>query len=216
MINRLLFAVFVLLPLALAGAASADPPVQPRRMGITQSGEVAQLSYSARDLINQAALKKLDSGLPQRMVVQHFVYTRARAEPVAISGHSCRVVYDLWQAVDRVEYEAFGAAPVAYAYKSRSEVLERCLVMRAVPIALGVELHGIARIYVASLIELNPLSSTTVARIRRWLARPRGDYNIESKSFFGSFVSLFVNDRIGAAERVLRLRSQDVELAPWL
>ena len=216
MIKRVLFASLLCLTLALAQRALAEPPIQTRRMGITQSGDVAQLSYSARDLINEAALKKLDSGLPQRMVVQHFVYTKARAEPVAISGHSCRVVYDLWQAVYRVEYEAFGAAPVAYAYKSRTEVLERCLVMRAVPIALGVELHGIARIYVASLIELNPLSSTTVARIRRWLARPRGDYNIESKSFFGSFVSLFVNDRIGAAERVLRLRSQDVELAPWL
>jgi hypothetical protein len=66
------------------------------------------------------------------------------------------------------------------------------------------------------LIELNPLSSSTLARIRRWLARPRGDYNVEGKSFFGSFVSLFVNDRIGAAERVLRLRSQEFELAPWL
>jgi hypothetical protein len=39
---------------------------------------------------------------------------------------------------------------------------------------------------------------------------------VEGKSFFGSFVSLFVNDRIGSAERVLRLRSQEVELAPWL
>ena len=196
--------------LLCARRVAAEPTLQPRRMGIVQSGEVAQLSYSARDLINAAALKKLDSGLPQRMVVQHFVYTKNRAEPVAVSGHSCRVVYDLWQAVYRVEYEAFGAAPVAYAYKSRSEVLERCLVMRLVPILLGVELHGIRQIYVASLIELNPLSSSTVARIRRWLARPRGDYNsIDGKSFFGSFVSLFVNDRIGTAERVLRLRSQE-------
>ena len=215
--TRVLFVVALCLASLFARRVAAEPTLQPRRMGIVQSGEVAQLSYSARDLINAAALKKLDSGLPQRMVVQHFVYTKNRAEPVAVSGHSCRVVYDLWQAVYRVEYEAFGAAPVAYAYKSRSEVLERCLVMRTVPILLGVELHGIRRIYVASLIELNPLSSSTVARIRRWLARPRGDYNsIDGKSFFGSFVSLFVNDRIGAAERVLRLRSQDIELAPWL
>jgi hypothetical protein len=214
--QRFLFAIALYLWAWLPLRASAEPTIQTRRMGLVQTGEVAQLSYSARDLINVNALKKLDSGLPQRMVVQHFVYARGRAEPVAISGHSCRVVYDLWQAVYRVEYEAFGVPPVAYAYKSRAEVLERCLVMHAVPILLGVELHGIAQIYVASLIELNPLSSTTVARIRRWLARPRGDYNLDGKSFFGSFVSLFVNDRIGAAERVLRLRSQDIELAPWL
>jgi hypothetical protein len=214
--KRLLYIRTVSLLAAHAPRALAEPTIQPRRMGLVQSGEVAQLSYSARDLLNSALLKKLDSGLPQRVVVQHFVYARGRTEPVAISGHSCRVVYDLWQAVYRVEYEAFGVPPVAYAYKSRSEVLERCLVMRNVPILLGVELHGIAQIYVASLIELNPLSSTTVARIRRWLARPRGDYTVDGKSFFGSFVSLFVNDRIGAAERVLRLRSQDIELSPWL
>lgn len=210
------FALTLLVLGAWATRAEAEPTIQTRRMGLFQNGDVAQLSYSARDLINTDAQKKLDSGLPQRMVVQHFVYARGRAEPVAISGHSCRVVFDLWQALYRVEYEAFGVAPVAYTYKTRVEVLQRCLVMQAAPILLGAELHGISQIYVASLIELNPLSSTTVARIRRWLARPRGDFTGEGKSFFGSFVSLFVNDRIGAAERVLRLRSQDIELAPWL
>lgn len=214
--KRALSALLLCFLLVLANHARAEPSVQARRMGLIQNGDVAELSYSARDLVNADARKKLDSGLPQRIVVQHFVYAAGRAEPVALSGHSCRVVYDLWQAVYRVDYEAFGVAPVAYAYKTQAEVLERCLVMRRVPILLGSEVHGISRIYVASLIELNPLSSTTVARIRRWLARPRGDFNVEGKSFFGSFVSLFVNDRIGAAERVLRLRSQDIELAPWL
>ena len=34
------------------------------------------------------------------------------------------------------------------------------------------------------------------------------------EAFFGSFVSLFVNRRIGSAERVLRFRSQTVRAAP--
>jgi hypothetical protein len=97
------------------------------------------------------------------------------------------------------------------AYATRSEVLDRCLVMRGIPIGDPADYPHNSRMYVASLIQLNPLSNSTVARIRRWLARPRGDYNVEGKSFFGSFVSLFVNDRIGSAERVLRLRSQDFE-----
>jgi hypothetical protein len=202
--------------LALTHSALAEPPVQSRGMGIVQSGTGVRLYYSARDLIGAEALKKFDSGLPQRVVVQHFVYAEGRVEPVGVAGHSCRIVYDLWQALYRVEFEAFGAAPVAHAYRTRAEVLERCLVMRGATLSLGPELRGVAKLYVASLIELNPLSSSTLARIRRWLARPRGDYNVEGKSFFGSFVSLFVNDRIGSAERVLRLRSQEVELAPWL
>lgn len=211
--RRSLLAVVALL--LVARAAHAEPNVQSRGMGIHQQSGALLLYYSARDLINADALKKLDSGLPQRIVVQHFVYARGRAEPIAVAGHSCRVVFDLWQAVYRVEFEAFGAPPVAHAYRSRPEVIERCLVMRGAPVVLGGELRKASKLYVASLIELNPLSSSTLARIRRWLARPRGDYNVEGKSFFGSFVSLFVNDRIGAAERVLRLRSQEVELAPW-
>ena len=207
----LLLALFVCVQ-----TARAEPNIQKRGMGLVQNGDALQLYYTARDLINADAQKKLDSGLPQRIVVQHFVYAVGRVEPIAVAGHSCRVVYDLWQALYRVEFEAFGRPPVAYAYPSRAEVLERCLVMRGATLGLGSELRRVSKLYVASLIELNPLSSSTLARIRRWLARPRGDYNVEGKSFFGSFVSLFVNDRIGSAERILRLRSQDVELAPWL
>lgn len=215
MLRRALHIATLLVFAGFASLASADPPVQPRQMGIVQQGPVVRLYYSARDLMNQGALKKLDSGLPQRIVVQHFVYAPGRVEPVAISGHSCRVVYDLWQAVYRVDYEAFGAAPISYAYTTRAQVLERCLVMRGSALAARSELGNASKLYVASLIELNPLSSSTVARIRRWLARSRGDYNVDGKAFFGSFVSLFVNDRIGAAERVLRLRSQESELKPW-
>lgn len=201
--------------LFLSATALADAVVQNRRMGIHLLKAGLTITYSAADLMNQDALKKLDSGLPQRMVVQHFVYRVGRSEPIAAGGHGCKVVFDLWQALYRVEYERFGFAPSALAVRTRAEVIDRCLIMRKFPLASAHDLAGIKRIYVGSLIELNPLSTTTVARIRRWLSRPRGEYNVETKSFFGSFVSLFVNDRIGTAERVLRLRSQDVELPPW-
>ncbi|MDB4976862.1 MAG: hypothetical protein JWN48_5203 [Myxococcaceae bacterium] len=195
--------------------ALAEAAVQSRRMGLAFAPSGLDVTYSAADLMNRPAQQKLDSGLPQRIVAQHFVYESGRNEPLAAGGHSCKVVFDLWQAVYRVEYEQLGFAPTALAYRSRTEVLERCLVMRSFPVATAEELASKRRVYVGSLIEFNPLSTSTVARIRRWLSRPRGEYNVETKSFFGSFVSLFVNDRIGTAERVLRVRSQDLELPPW-
>lgn len=194
--------------------ALADAPVQTRRMGIQVLPSGLTITYSAADLLPSGDTR-LDSGLPQRIVVQHFVYERGRAAPVAASGHSCRVVYDLWQALYRVDYEHLGLPQNVFAYRTRAEVIERCLVMRGFPLGSAEELARARRVYVGSLIELNPLSNSTVARIRRWLSRPRGEYNVETKSFFGSFVSLFVNDRIGTAERVVRLRSQEVELGPW-
>ncbi len=203
--------VACIVALLLASAAFADDLIKPRTMGVWWQGGVPQLSYSARDLINVAAQKKLDSGLPQRIVVQHFVYPLRGTNALAAGGHSCRIVYDLWQTAYRIEVEVFGRAPKNEVVSTRAEVLERCLVMRGFTLGQASNYREHKSVYVASLIELNPLSSATIARIRRWLSRPRGDDSLQSRSFFGSFVSLFVNDRIGSAERVLRLRSQDVE-----
>ena len=201
--------------LLIASLALAEAVVQTRRMGIVAVAGALHITYSASDLMHRQAREKLDSGLPQRIVAQHFVYRSGRNVPIAAGGHSCKIVYDLWQALYRVEYEQLGAAPSALAFRTRAEVIERCLVMRGFALGSEAEFDGENRVYVGSLIELNPLSTSTVARIRRWLSRPRGEYNVETKSFFGSFVSLFVNDRIGTAERVLRVRSQDVELSRW-
>jgi hypothetical protein len=209
MTRKLLIAV--LLVVSAASLALADDEVQRRTMGFVWRAGVPTVYYSARDLITTEGTRKLDSGLPQRIAVQHFVYAFRRGEPLVVAGHSCKVVYDLWQAVYRVEYEVLGLAPQMLAYRSRAEVLERCLVMRGTPLGEASDYAPGQTLYMASLIQLNPLSNTTVARIRRWLSRPRGEVNADGKSFFGSFVSLFVNDRIGSAERVLRLRSQDFE-----
>lgn len=201
--------------LLFAALALADIVVPTRRMGIAVREASISITYSAADLLHRKSREKLDSGLPQRIVAQHFVYESGRSVPLAAGGHSCKVVYDLWQALYRVEYEQLGTSPSALAFRTSAEVIERCLVMRDFALGSATELGRARRVYVGSLIELNPLSTTTVARIRRWLSRPRGEYNVETKSFFGSFVSLFVNDRIGTAERVLRVRSQDVELERW-
>ncbi len=198
--------------LLVTAVAVAQAGVVTRTMGVVFRSGSPHFYYSARDLINREAEKKLDSGLPQRIVVQHFAYVQRRSEPVAVSATHCKVVYDLWQAAYRVEYETIGGLMHNHTLGTRAEVLELCLVMRNQKLGEASDYGSHRRMHVASLIELNPLSSSTIARIRRWLSRPRGEYNLESRSFFGSFVSLFVNDRIGTAERTLRLRSQDLEI----
>jgi hypothetical protein len=68
-----------------------------------------------------------------------------------------------------------------------------------------------ARVYFAVLVEFNPLSPDTVRRIRRWLADSGGG-PVHNDAFFGSFVSLFVNRRIGSAERAISFQSQPVRV----
>ena len=58
--------------------------------------------------------------------------------------------------------------------------------------------------------DLNPISEDLLADVRRWLVQPaRGQRRLGAgDSFFGSFVSIFVNPRIEDSERQVRFASQ--------
>ena len=65
------------------------------------------------------------------------------------------------------------------------------------------------------VIAVNPVSEEILAEVRRWLTRPHGGAQLAGdSSFFGSFVSVFVNPRVSDADRVLRFRSQSLYLVP--
>ena len=76
-------------------------------------------------------------------------------------------------------------------------------------LVLGFPALKVKHHYLAMVVELNPVSKELLAEMRRWLTRPAGSASIDrGSSFFGSFVSVFVNPRLPEAERVLRVRSQ--------
>lgn len=195
----------------LAQTASAQS-VASRRMGVRWNGQVPHLTFSARDLVTADARRKLDSGLPQTIVMRTYAYPQRGRRPIAVGGRSCRVVYDLWEEVYRVQIQT-ETDDRSVTLSSIDQVLSRCLVSRTVALGTSEEWarHGGQSVYFAVLVELNPLSPDTVQRIRRWLARPGGG-RADGEAFFGSFVSLFVNRRIGEAERTLRFRSQALEV----
>lgn len=198
---------------ALAGAtvrAQGGGTVPPRRIGVHWDGMVPELSFSARDLADRDVRKKLQSGLPQVISVRVYAF-RDGGRTVAASLQTCRVVYDLWEEIYRVQVQS-AEQDRSVMVPSMKEVLDKCLVTRRLPIghADNWANRKDEDVYFAVLVEFNPLSQDTVERIRRWLARPAGGGNLEGDAFFGSFVSLFVNRRIGEAERTLRFRSQPV------
>ncbi|RLB52343.1 MAG: hypothetical protein DRJ42_15100 [Deltaproteobacteria bacterium] len=216
----LLFTLFLVLltvssaPLASLSPSPAQAQEQPsrRRLGVSFRGGPAHLTFSARDLLNADAREKLASGLPQTVVMRVYAYAVGRTAPIAMSVRSCRVVYDLWEEVYRVQVASVNADR-ATTVSDVDEVLERCVISRRFPVGTSADYAGYRgrRVYFAVLFEFNPLSQDTVERIRRWLARPTGG-RVQGEAFFGSFVSLFVNRRIGDAERVLRFRSQRVRV----
>jgi hypothetical protein len=164
------------------------------------------LNFSARDFMDKEVKKKLESGLPQRIVTRVYAYPERGDRPIALTAASCRVVYDLWEAVYRVE-EQTPAIDRARTTRDPAEALATCLEPKT--LALGdraafAKLAG-RRVYFGVIIELNPLSADTVQRIRRWLSRAGGE--LGGDAFFGSFVSIFVSRQLGAAERAFSFRS---------
>lgn len=200
----------VALVLLCAAGTHGQEGIPPRRLGIRWQGSVPQLTFSARDLVNQEVRKKLRSGLPQTIELQVLALEKSK-KPVAVTARSCRVVYDLWEDVYRVQILT-PRKDRSVLVRSLDDVLDRCVVARRLQIGRAQEWEGRTghQVHFAVLVEFNPMSQHTVERIRRWLARPTGGRGFEGDAFFGSFVSLFVNRRLGDAERVIRFRSQPI------
>ena len=71
-----------------------------------------------------------------------------------------------------------------------------------------------ARYVVMARGDLNPISEDLLADVRRWLVQPaHGQRKLGAgDSFFGSFVSIFVNPHIEDSERQVRFQSQQFVL----
>jgi hypothetical protein len=196
--------------LALPWLALAQQ-VPGRTLGVRWRDGVPSLYFSARDLATAEVRRKLASGLPQTIVLR-VAALRATdpGAPVALAAQTCRVTNALIYETYRVQVTT-AAGEVTESIPTLDGVIRRCLEVRG--IAVGRRADYAARrgerVYFPVLIEFNPLSPDTVRRIRRWLANSGGG-PVQNDAFFGSFVSLFVNHRIGSAERVLRFQSQPV------
>ena len=62
--------------------------------------------------------------------------------------------------------------------------------------------------------DLNPISEELLADVRRWIATPTSGARRlgTGDSFFGSFVSIFVNPHVEDSERQVRFLSQPFHL----
>lgn len=199
---------------AATGARAQGAAVESRPIGVRWADGVPRLTTSGKHLADAQVLKKLKSGLPQTLVLRVYAYPASGKQPIAVAAQSCRVTFDLWEDVFRVQHQT-DARDSTLSLGSVEAVVARCLELRELPIGTAELFRAQAGrpIYFAAIAEHNPLSRDTVQRIRRWLARPGGG-QISGDAFFGSFVSIFVNRRIGNAERTVSFRCPNVHVPP--
>ena len=210
-IAALLLLLCSALPISVLAQPSED--IETRAIKAKWSKGAPRVSFPVPEARDNKIAKGLKSGLPQTIVTRLYAYTES-GKPVAVSVRSCRVVYDLWEDVYRVQVQTERTAG-SRVLRDVEQVRRACLRIDDQPLGSGARFdeYRNRRIYFAAMIEVNPLSEKTVERIRRWLARPAGrDSLTSSDAFFGSFVSIFVNRQIGSAERVFRFRSRPVKV----
>jgi hypothetical protein len=167
----------------------------------------ASMTVGWRDAVNAKIRRKLLSGLPTVIVARAYVFAEDEEQPISLSVQTCRVVFDLWDEVFRIELREGGKKKKTVAVNVEG-VMRRCAEARRMPLASMTALEPTTRYFVGVLVEVNPLSKEMMDRIKRWVSRPRGAGAVgPGDSLFGSFVGLFVT-HVPDADRVITFRTQ--------
>ncbi|MFO0759663.1 MAG: hypothetical protein U0359_24455 [Byssovorax sp.] len=191
--------------------AQPAPPKTPeslpaRGAQITLEKHLVELSVGFRDAVDAAIEKKLTSGLPTVITMRAYLFPSAGGDPIALTAKSCRIVYDLWDEVFRIQLTQPGGQsnPVAVNVEGVARI---CCEARRLPLVERSLLRDDGRYFVAALVEVNPVSAEMLERIKKWVTRPSGSSAIgPGDSLFGSFVGLFVT-RAGDADKKIAFRT---------
>ena len=177
-------------------------------MYFAERGEDLTVTTAFTELLDRKAYERLKSGFATTIVARIYVFRKDKELPVSMAMASLRAVYDLWDEVYVVRIDG-PQGRVTSRYKSQADALRALTSFEECPIAPLADIPQGPLHYMAMVVELNPVSKELLAEMRRWLTRSSGSARLDrSSSFFGSFVSVFVNPKLPEADRILKYRSQ--------
>ncbi len=208
MIRRALAIAAVLAVTAAPALADDDddaPDVQ--HMRFAERGDDLVVTASLTRIFDSSAYENLDTGFASTVVIRMWVYRAGSGEPISFQLLQRRCVFDLWDEVYDVRLDGPGGR-VTKKVKFRADALKLLASLDQVPIARLADIPYEEHHVLAIEAELNPVSQQTLAEVRRWLTQGTGGGLDRGGSFFGSFVSVFVNPKVEAADRVIRMQSQ--------
>jgi hypothetical protein len=203
-----LLAVLALGLISMAVTAALAQSVSQRNVELARSSSALLVSVGFQDLVDARGRQKLDSGFWNRMVVRVNTRQLGRERPISLAVRTCRVRYELWEEHYEVQIEDHRGRQSGRAANVQ-EAIESCTTLTRFPVAsLSAMEEG--RFQVEVIAELNPMSEELLDSIRRWLRSPQGGHRriAQGDNFFGSVVSIFVNNRIGRSDRMVHFRSQ--------
>ena len=213
---RLLLAIVVVSQFALAPTAMAQqqaPPVPAslsvQRANFAWDKTLLRASFSFRQVIAQPAplAAKLTDGLPHTIAMRAYTWKQGDSTPTDLVARSCRVVYDLWDEVYRIEItERTGLRNTAAI--NAEGVARLCAEARDMPIIDRSVLTAGQDYFLAVIVDVDPVDPAMLAQLRAWVTHPTGSSTIsQGSAIFGSFTSLFVRT-IGTSLQTLQFRTQ--------
>jgi hypothetical protein len=188
------------------GIPDAAQQLPRRKASFATYGDWVAMTVGWRDVVDGRIRRQLVSGLPTVIAMRAYVFPSAGSEPISLSVKTCRVVFDLWDEVFRIDLRQGGLRRDTVAVNVEG-VLRRCGEAAGMPVVLLKDVKASDRYFVGVLVEVNPVSKETLERIKRWVALPKGVGAVgPGDSLFGSFVGLFVT-HVPAADRTLSFRT---------
>lgn len=196
--------------LAMAGRprrALAAPSVRTTGLNWLKTGQLA-VSVGLQDLFWRRDIERLTSGFATRVFIRVLVMQADGKQIVSQTLRQSEIVYDLWDERFRVLRQDGVGPPVTLEAAKAIEAMHHAVLLVKFPVAeRKVLIPGVPyRIHFRA--DLNPLSQEVLTDVRRWLAPRPGQGRQGADSFFGSFVSIFVNPQIEESERQLVFFSQ--------
>jgi hypothetical protein len=173
-----------------------------------EQGKTLTVTVGFREMFDNGLRARLRSGFATTVVMRIYLYEKDGGQLVAFGARTLRAVYDLWDEQFLLKLEEPQRTRSLRLREDR-QVVDALTSLWRFPISPLARLKPGVQYFVGIMAEVNPMSEELLEEVRRWLRNPYGEHRRASgESLFGSFVSIFVNNKIRSAEKTFRLRTQ--------
>jgi hypothetical protein len=195
------------LALLATSPARAEEDVGFKHGVFQEQGKSLNVTVGFREMFDSALRARLRNGFMTTVVMRIYLYRRDSGELVSFSARNLRAVYDLWDEQYLLRIEEPGKTR-SLRERGERRVVDLLSSTWRFPLVRLDRLKVGVQYFVAVYAEVNPMSEELLEEVRRWLRNPTGDRRTSEGNIFGSFVSIFVNNKIRSAEKTFRFRTQ--------
>jgi hypothetical protein len=192
--------------LVSANVARADEPPAPRTASFEwdEAKHELYVSLAFRDVVDEEIRRKLSRGLPTTIVFTGTLYRRGVKAPISTTAQTCKITWHVWDEAYRLEVQRPDGSRTRWT-TTLEGVLRRCAEVSRLLVATSREVAAGVSVYLRGHVDVNPLSSEVLEKIKLWVNRPaRTGTAAPGDALFSTFTGLFMQ-RVGSAERALEL-----------